>query len=604
MKLNKLYSNNAKFKNIQFNSGINVVFADVKTKVQEDNNSHNLGKTTLIELIDFLLLKGITKESNFFYSEKDSKGKSVFIDYVFYLEIVLNNGSYLTIRRSVKTNSKISFKLNDASVKNEFTPPQKWDFEDLGLSKSKSQLATYLDYDFFKDKSYDFRQAINYCLRKQGDYQDIYRLTKFKGGDKHWKPFMFDLLGFNGNILNDKYNLDDSIDKLKNFIKEEESNFSVKSNEKDELIGQIQIKNSEKNQIENQIEGFNFYSQDKNQIETLVDNIENKISELNTFAYNLEFEINKINSSITNEFSFDINSVKEIFNETKLYFPDVLNKEYEELIEFNKQITEERNKLLKTSLLTKNSELKEIRKELFSLNGEKEKLLGYFQETSTFKKFKNYQKILIKIESELINLNEKLKIVDIISKKEDEIKSKKDKIEELTIQLKKLLNSTSENLTYVKIRSLFSEYYNQILNEWAVISWAINTNNNVDFNAPKVESKGNDKKFTQQDKGYTYANLFCVAFDLAILSTYSSQSFYRFVYHDDVFANKDRGVKKRLLDLIQKICSEYNLQYIFTIIEDDLPLDDNSTQIKFKDEEIVLRLHDIDESGTLFGFNF
>lgn len=40
----------------------------------------------------------------------------------------------------------------------------------------------------------------------QLDYEDVYRLFKFKGGkDVDWKLFMFDLLGFNGEIFRDKY---------------------------------------------------------------------------------------------------------------------------------------------------------------------------------------------------------------------------------------------------------------------------------------------------------------------------------------------------------------------------------------------------------------
>ena len=59
MKLSKIYSNKSSFKAIIFNEGFNVVYGDVKDSKTNKVQEHNLGKTTLIHLIDFLLLKKI-----------------------------------------------------------------------------------------------------------------------------------------------------------------------------------------------------------------------------------------------------------------------------------------------------------------------------------------------------------------------------------------------------------------------------------------------------------------------------------------------------------------------------------------------------------------
>ena len=57
MQLSKLYCNKQNFKHIKFNlNGVNVVFAEVKTKPEQKKNSHDLGKTKLAELIDYLFL--------------------------------------------------------------------------------------------------------------------------------------------------------------------------------------------------------------------------------------------------------------------------------------------------------------------------------------------------------------------------------------------------------------------------------------------------------------------------------------------------------------------------------------------------------------------
>ncbi len=219
MKLSKIYSNKKQFKEIILNDGFNVIYGNVenivneKTKVQE----HNLGKTSLVYLIDFLLLKGVTKD-NFFgkHSEK-------FSDWIFFLEIKLNSWEYLTIRRSVNPNTKISFKKHFSRNQN-FSNEANWDYLDLSINtKDKDKNPKnilekeYLKFDV--NINFSYRSFLSYLLRTQNDYQDVFRLNKFRGKDESWKPSLFSLLGFDPSYLQEKYDLDTEIREEKNYIK-------------------------------------------------------------------------------------------------------------------------------------------------------------------------------------------------------------------------------------------------------------------------------------------------------------------------------------------------------------------------------------------------
>lgn len=140
------------------------------------------------------------------------------------------------------------------------------------------------------------------------------------------------------------------------------------------------------------------------------------------------------------------------------------------------------------------------------------------------------------------------------------------------------------------------------MDEDANITWNINSKDNVDFPPPKVHDKKN--KITAKDEGNTYKKLLCVCFDLAILTSYSNQSYFRFVYHDDVLSQQDNGIKERLLKLVNKLCLEFNIQYIISVIKADLPMNEKDELIYFNENEVVLKLNDKDETGTLFGFDF
>jgi uncharacterized protein YydD (DUF2326 family) len=57
MKLSKLYSNKPDlFEPVDFVSGLNVIFAEIRLPENRKKDTHNLGKTTLGRLLDFCFL--------------------------------------------------------------------------------------------------------------------------------------------------------------------------------------------------------------------------------------------------------------------------------------------------------------------------------------------------------------------------------------------------------------------------------------------------------------------------------------------------------------------------------------------------------------------
>lgn len=603
MQLSKLYANQPNFKNIEFNlDGLNIIYAEVKSESSEKKNSHDLGKTKLAELIDFLLLKEVNKKHFLLKIRKDEK--SIFEDYIFYLEIYLNSGKYLTIKRAVSENTKISFSINDQKT-NSFTPPSTWEYERLAIKKAKEILSVSLAFDFFKNKPYLYRKAISYSLRKQDDFKDVYKLNKYSAGrDIDWKPFMFDLLGFDGELLRLKYQNDFKTEDIKEFVENLKREYSVNVEDRDTIVAEKSIVQTDFQEIEQQIDIFNFYEQDKKLIREGIEEVENDINHLNAVSYKLNFEIKKLQSSIKNNFSFDIKKVEKIFKETRTYFSNKLAADYNELMEFNNKLTTERNKLLKSTLKSKNAELDAVNEKLVSSNKKREELLSSLTDSDTFSKFKTYQKELVKLEGKLLAYDDKLKTIDKIISKEKDIDALKEKIKSTTKQLKQVFQTTDVNDKYRLIRGNFTRFYKIVMNENALLSWNINKVDNVDFIPPKVKSKDNNNEDTAKDEGNTYMKLLCVAFDLAVLTAYNKESYFRFVYHDDVLSQQDNGIKSRLLELLHTIIKECKLQYILSVIKSDLPVGEDERFVEFTDDQIVLKLHDKDPSGTLFGFEF
>lgn len=588
MKLSKIYSNK-QFKNIEFNNDFNVVIGKITDKTKRKDDTHNLGKTLLISIIDFLLLKKFIRKSHFL-------GKDIFKGQIFYCEIELNNGKYLIIRRAVDNPTKISFKLNDFKLEG-FQQDINWDEENLPFEKAQKKLNEYLNFDVLSNWSY--RKTITYFLRSQQDYQDVYRLNKFKGTDKDWKPMVFDLLGFDGNIIKEKAELEERRKELSNEIAILKRKAQIDTSEKDRIQGLLEIKKDEKENTESKIDKFNFYEKDKSINQQLVDEIDNKIQILNTQRYNISFEIERIERSISSSVDeIDLDEIKQIYNEVEIYFPSQLLKNYEQLIDFNRSITQERRKYLKENLDEFKKSFDEIDEELKNLEAEKEELLAYLTDRDSYTKFKENQKSLSKLEAEIINLEEKIVLIDGASEIESEIQKIQDSLKDKTKEIKSQIDLRK----HTEIRRTFNRIISSVLNVSAVISISQNNQGNVEFNANIQNPQS--LEITAEGFGTTYRKLLCMAFDLSILIHYSGNSFFRFVYHDGALEGLDDRKKTEFLDIVKKICADHNLQYILTLIDSDLPKNEKNEVISFPSDEICRELHDKDDSGKLFLVSF
>ena len=113
MQISRLYSNRDEvFTPIEFNFGedatcLNAVLGEIRHPSDDARDSHNLGKTTLLHLIDFLMLKGMS-QGHFLV-----KNKSLFEGFEFFIEIALNSGRFATVRRGVDDPNLVSLALHD-----------------------------------------------------------------------------------------------------------------------------------------------------------------------------------------------------------------------------------------------------------------------------------------------------------------------------------------------------------------------------------------------------------------------------------------------------------------------------------------------------------
>ena len=373
---------------------------------------------------------------------------------------------------------------------------------------------------------------------------------------------------------------------------------SISADDYDRIQSALALKKTERDEVQGQVDAFNFYASERSINQHLVEDIETMIAELNSREYALSFDFEKMKQSLENVPKFDIEQLKQIYAEVEVYFPDNIAHSYEDLLQFNIKVTKERNKYLREQMEVLDEEIRTVRVQLNELNEQRKQALGYLQDKDTFHKFKQHQKHLSQIEGEITRLELQLKNIDIVSginEKADELKLKlKDVSKELVSEVKKPANPVTSS-----IKRNFNEIFKTVFGVSALLYVRTNNNSNVEFCTDVAPNE--DAEATAEGYGDTYRKILCAAFDLAVIATYSDRSYFKFVYHDGILEGLDNRKKELYIKVIRQYCSQYGLQYIFSTIEDDVP---ESIHDQFTLRERCLELNDSDDTGKLFGFSF
>ena len=599
MKLSRLYSNqDDKFQPIEFRDGLNVLYANITRPKEEDKDSHNLGKTTLLHLIDFMLLKQL-RTPHFLHDHAQ-----LFRTFEFYMEVELNYGSYVTIKRSVKNSSKISLKLHTDGKRN-FADFQliSWDYDQLPLKSAIEVFNGILRLEVLGE--YSYRVGLAYVLRTQKDFIDIFDVSKFwHGRDAEWKPLIALLLGFDHEIIKRKYAVETNIKELKSFRNQYEKQSGMALEQLDRVKQTIELGQNELAKIREQVDRFNYYAQDQKISTELVDEVERKIAEGNNRLYVVSYQMSNIDQSYQGVPRFNTEKVERLFREAQIQFPGQLRKSYNDLLEFNRRMSQERNKWLRKRRQELAEERSLLETDLQSLNIRREELLAVLQKEEWFEKYKAIREDLSKREQEVTRLEAERDQINIIDKNVRETNA-------LTLERGELVGRIRDNIsetnpTLQAFRSRFYSIIRDVLEHPAILSCLVNEKDNVEFAVSMLDAGllvDNQlfEQITSESEGTSYRKILCAAFDIALLEIYSGKYFYRFLYHDGVLEGLDNRKKQRFLKIVQEFCDLYGLQYIMTVLDSDLPRNvESDAKTAFSPNAIIREFHENGSAGRLF----
>ena len=593
MKLSRLYSNQPSvFAPIRFNSGLSAVLAEIRLPENRDLDTHNLGKTTVGELLDFCLLKG--KDPSFFLYRHEAR----FEKFAFYLELEVEPGSYLTIGRRVNPGSRIEFKRTQKSIGNAASfAEDDWDHYDVAFERARLLLDGTLDIQALRP--WGFRKLVGYLIRSQQDYRDVFQLGKFSGKHQDWKPFVAHLLGMDAQLVIDLYDKRAEVESATSQLNTLTQEWGDRDADPSLLDGLISVKRREIEEKETALDSFNFREEDRRVAEDIVDRAELVLAARNEERYQLAQLIRQIEDSLeVHQVTFRPRDAEELFRDAGILFAEQITKDFNQLIDFNRAITRERRDALQTQVKDARARIEAIDDELVELNRERASSLEYLRETDALAKYKELSRSLATLQADLTTLEARRAAAARLIDLRQERRSLAETYGHLQTAVETQLEQVSqdEESQFGRIRRYFSDIVFEVLGEHAILAMSLNSQGGIDFRAEFISQSGTA---TSGDRGTSYKKLLCIAFDLAILRANLNHRFPRFVYFDGALEQLEPRKREKLLKTFRDYV-QIGLQPILSLLDSDLPAPLGSSDATLAATDVVLTLHDEGDQGRLF----
>ncbi|WP_400160190.1 DUF2326 domain-containing protein [Arthrobacter sp. BPSS-3] len=594
MKLVRLYSNRPDvFEPIHFNQGLSAILAEIRRSENRGKTVHNLGKSTVARLVDFCLLKG--RSASFFLF----KHQELFAGFTFFLELQLRDGSYLTIARSLESRNPVSILTSDEDVQNAAEVElSNWSHVGLGIAPAKRLLDGLFGFSVISP--YDYRDIMGYVLREQDDYGDVFHLKKFRGKHQEWKPFLAHLLGLNADLTVELYAENERAAELDQAIARYKREGGT-ANDADvvKLEGIIGIRKRDLSELERTLDSFDFSRADADANQDLVERVEEDIAKRNEETYRLSQLLQRLDESLGDEaILFSPDQATRLFAEAGLAFEGQIKRDFEQLVAFNRAISEERREYLLAERAEVESRLQELRPELDELQSERGRLFSFLEGSDTLAKYKEVSGQVILLRADISSLERQRDALNEIVHLRQDLRQIQDRKNQLQTAIEQDVRAQAGNSSsrYQEIQRYFDGIVHSVLDEHALLSVSVTSTGSLEFSADIVDSTGSA---TSASRGFTFKKLLCIAFDLAVLRSYQAQNFPRFSFHDGVFESLEPRAKRRLIEVLREY-AELGLQPVITTLSSDLPDTIESSDSTIRLDEVVHRLHDDGDSGRLF----
>lgn len=584
MLLSKLYSEPKDlFPLVEFKNGVNFIFGKKDSKSDKKDSLNGIGKSLLIDLIDFCFLSSTDKGKN----PRLNRAFERMEGYSIILEFVQNDKNYL-IKRAVDH------------------PNKDIEFGEVGATKLykekelKEELCSFLfqrDYSG-KFSTAWFRRLMPFFIKKEQPKQSfefsdpIKYLAKTK--ESELNIYHLFLLGINNTLAYKNLDIQNTLEQknplmsgVERFVQETYGlkDISDARNEVDKIRRSIE-------KAESDIRNFELaekYGDTEQQLNELTAKIKTLLEENHKNKQIVESY--KESYRLSDE--FDVNEVVEIYRQTNRLLAERIEKTLEDAVNFRKQLSESRRRFLSHEIEALDKSITENEKQIQILDKDRGKFFGFLSAQNAISDLSEAYILISKEREKLNDIEGKVSLYFDLQKERADVRQEEGRL------ITEMISFTEQiQKTHLKtFRDVFFELYNSAYVENQNRSnFDIRVNEKTDskikinVSFPADLSKG-------KNRGRT------LIYDLAVLfnGIHQGLKMPRFLIHDGIFDGMYKGHFLHLMEHLMGRSQKEKFQYIVTLNEEGELSEKFGNTDKLNSEEISsLAIINITPSKKLF----
>lgn len=575
-------ANKRGFRTVTFETGANLILADRSKAAGDKDTTNGLGKSTLIEIIDFCLGANASPD----------KGLRVgaLADWSFTLDLTLK-GQEVSVTRSTASPGTLEISGNTAGWL--VTPEKSKDgVPILDLKKWRSVLAWGLfglpgntNSETYQPSA---RSLLSYFTRNvHGAYDSPF--THFSN-QKVWDVQVHNafLLGLNWQKavrwqqLKDQKN---ALDALKKAIKTGAIDGELSS------LGELE---AQRVRLETQLaredgalKTFQVLPQYKD-IEREANKLTEEIHQIVNASITDQRRLDRYRSVVAEEAAPASDKLEALYQEAGVALPNAVKRTLDEARAFNEAIVRNRQQFIAQEIADLTARIAKNEEKVGDLTNRRAGLLMTLQGHGALEEFTRLQDLHTSTRLRVDELSTRINQVRQMTTKADQIKVE-------TVELKRSaeLDYEERREVWTQALTLFSDFSEHLYKAPGRLVIDIDeTGYRFD-----VEIDGN------QSEGISKMKIFC--YDLMAISFARARGLgIDFLIHDStIFDGVDPRQRAHAIELADKMSRKFGFQYILTLNTDMLPKSDFASGFDY-DSLVRLILTDTDPSGSLFGFRF
>jgi uncharacterized protein YydD (DUF2326 family) len=596
--IHELYSPDlAGFKTLRFHKGLNILLAERATGSTERQTRNSAGKSSVVDLIHFLLGAEATKESTF--------SSAALADYAFGMRLDLD-GTPVRVERAVGKPSRV--RVLEGS--NASWPREPHEALDGGRYLKVDDWKTVLGWFMFGLQPSDdtqngtwpsFRTLISYFARRErdGGFDSASRIFAQQSTGSEQVSTTF-LLGLDWTIAQQFEVLRQRGKELQTLKRQvSDGMLSELLGDANELRREVALAEQRVRLLQNNLSVFRVLPE-YHGLEEEASRLSRTIQALtNEDALDIRLRDSlQASLQVETESAPDYHRVKELWESAGVTLPGAVARRYEEVQAFHNSVIANRRAHLAAEVTSTERRIQERRVSMVALESRQSQIMSVLKTHGALDQFNKLQEELGRAESRAETLRARHDLVTRYQRLKTELEIEK---KQLLLRLQQDLDEQRERLSECIV--LYESLSNSLSDHAGTLD------------VQPTESGPTIKLKTPGDRGTGIRQMQVFCFDMMLARMWSqSKKGPRFLVHDShLFDGVDERQVASALRVGAQWATEYEFQYIVTMNSDDyrkaFPVVDATTEPLGPDaavENAVLTtvLEDSEERGGLFGFRF